>query len=299
MAIKNFCEMLDEVKKMETKKVAIAVAEDAEVLAAIRQAQDEGLAIGILTGDENNIKSAAEGANISLDGFEIIHEPDHSKAARLCCELIRKGEASAIMKGSLGTADYMKAILDKENGLNTGNLISHVAVFEAPAYPKLLFVTDAAINIRPEVEDKVKIINNTVSVAHKFGIDLPLVAACCAVEKVNPKMIETLHADELTKLSKEGKIEGCIVEGPFGLDIAISEESKRIKKIDSEVAGQADIILSGSIESGNYLYKSLAFFAQAKIGAIVSGAMAPIILTSRADTHETKFYSIVLGILSS
>lgn len=300
MAITNFNQMIEKVRKLQTKKIAVAVAEDEEVLAAVRQAQDEKITEAILVGDRAKIEKIATQHNISLDGFEIIHEPDHMTAAFKCCELIHQGRASVIMKGLIDTAKIMKAVLNKEKGLNSGNLLSHITAFEMPTYHKLLFVTDVAINIAPNLKEKVNIISNAVQVVRSCGIDKPLVACCAAVEKVNADaMPATVDAALLAKMSDRGQIANCIVDGPFGLDNAVSEESARIKKIVSPVAGKADIILCNDIESGNYLYKSLLFLAKAKGGAIVAGAQAPMVLTSRADSHETKYLSIVFAMLSS
>ena len=298
---RNFEEIKKKLKSAGCKKIVVVSAEDEEVLAAVRQAQDEGIVSAILTGNENQIKEIAKQHKISLEGFEIINEPDQDKAAALSCSIIREGKASVIMKGLLDTSKYMRAILNKEKGLNSGgNLICHAAAFELPTYPKLLIVTDAAINVAPDLAQKAQMIDNTVAFASSLGIDTPLVACCCAVEKVNHKaMPATIDAALLAKMNDRGQIKGCIVDGPFGLDNAISEESARIKKIKSPVAGKADIILCNDIESANYLYKSLLFLAQAKAGAVVLGASAPIVLTSRADTHETKYLSIVLAALSS
>ncbi len=297
--IKNFSELKTKIKQMGLKKIAIAVAEDEEVLAAIGQAQKEGLAQGTLIGDKNLIIVAAQKANIDLSPFEIIHETDHVKAAEICCQLIREKKASVMMKGLLDTSKFMKAILNKQTGLNTGHLLSHVAVCEIETYPKLLFLTDAAINIAPTVKQKAAIIANGVKVAKGLGISTPLVACCAAVEKVNPDMPATLDAAELVQMCERGEITGCIVGGPFGLDNAINKESAKIKKVTGPLAGNADIILCNDIESGNYLYKALGFLTKAKMGAIVMGAAAPVVLTSRADSHETKYLSILLAILSS
>ena len=300
MAIRNFGEMIEQIKATKTLKVAVAAAEDEEVLAACRQAQDEGLASCILTGSSVRIEEIASKHSISLRGFEIIDEPDHLKASIQCCKLIRDGDASIIMKGLVDTSRYMKAILNRESGLNTGNLLSHVAVFEIETYPKLLFVTDAGVNIAPDLNQKVSIIKNAVTFAKTFGIDNPLVACCTAIEKVNARsMPATVDAALLTKMNERGQIKGCIVDGPFGLDNAVSEESARIKKINSPVAGKADIILCNDIESANYLYKSLVFFAKARAGAIVTGSKAPIVLPSRADSHETKYHSLLTGLLNA
>lgn len=297
---KNFEEIKKRVKSLARKKIAIAVAEDEEVLAAIRQAQDEGFGEGILTGDEGLIREVANKNKISLDGFQIIHEPDHLKATEKCCELIRKGEASVIMKGLLDTSKFLKGILNKEKGLNKGKLLSHVAAMELATYPKLLFVTDAAINIAPDLSQKVQILQNSVDVAHMLGIEKPLVACCTAIEKINPTdMPATVDAACLAKMSERGQLRGCVVDGPLAIDNAVSEESARIKKIGGPVAGKADILFCNDIESANYLYKTLIFLAGAKVGAIVAGAAAPIVLTSRSDSHLNKYLSIVLALVSS
>ncbi|MCK5883644.1 MAG: bifunctional enoyl-CoA hydratase/phosphate acetyltransferase [Bacteriovoracaceae bacterium] len=296
----NFDEVKELVKSLPAKKIAIVCANDVEVLAAIREAKDQGLADAILTGDEKEIRGLAEEKKIDITDFEVINEPDMVKAATLCCALVRENKAQVIMKGLIDTSKFMRAVLNKETGLNKGGLISHVAAFEAPNYSKLLLVTDAAINVAPTLDDKVKIINNSVSFAKALGIETPLVACVAAVEKVNAKaMPATVDAALLAKMSDRNQITGCIVDGPFGLDNAICEESARIKKIVSPVAGKADIILCNDIESGNYLYKTLATLVKAKAGACVLGASAPIVLTSRADSHEAKFLSIVVATLSA
>ncbi len=296
----KFTQLIEQVKKLDKRKIAVAVAEDEEVLAAVRQAQDEQITEAILVGDKAKIVKIAGNHSISLDGFEIIHETDHMAAAIKCCELIRQGQASVIMKGLIDTAKILKAILNKEQGLNSGNLLSHVALLDLETYPKFLIVSDVAINIAPTLKDKVAIIKNAVKVARCVGIEKPLVACCAAVEKVNAEsMPATVDAALLSKMCDRGQIPDCIVDGPFALDNAISEESARIKKINSPVAGKADIIIGNDIESTNYLYKALMFLTRAKAGCIVAGAKAPFVLTSRADSHETKFLSIVLAILSS
>ena len=296
----NFSQAIEKVRNLQTKKIAVAVAEDEEVLAAVRQAQDEKITEAILVGDQSKIKKIAEEHNISLDGFEIINETDHMAAAFKCCELVRQGRASVIMKGLIDTAKILKAILSKEQGLNGAGLLSHVAVFQLETYPKFLIVTDVAINIAPTLKEKATIIANAVQVARSIGIEKPLVACCAAVEKVNAEaMPATIDCALLAKMCDRGQIANCIVDGPFGLDNAVSEESARIKKINSPVAGKADIILCNDIEAANYLYKALLFLARAKAGCVVAGAKAPVVLTSRADSHETKYLSIVLAMLSS
>lgn len=288
------------IKSIQKKTLAVVMGEDAEVLAAVRQVKDDGIADVILTGSKKAMEEVAQKEKISLSGLEIMDEPDPIKAAKLCNKLVRDGKASAIMKGSIDTAKFMKAVLDKETGLNTGNLISSIGLFELEHYPKLLYVADPAIMVHPDLEQKAKIIQNTVKVAHSLGNEKPLVACCCAVEKVNAgAMPATIDAACLAKMSDRGQITGCIVDGPFGLDNAVSETSAKIKKIGGPVAGKADIILCDGIESANYLYKALVFLTKCKNALIVVGAAAPVVVTSRADSHETKYNSILLSLLCS
>lgn len=203
------------------------------------------------------------------------------------------------MKGLIDTSIIMKQVLDKEIGLRTGSIISHMAVFDVDTYHKLLFVTDAAMNISPDLNQKKDILINAVDLAHSMGIDKPKVAVIAAKEKVSTKMEATVHAEELANMNRNGEIKGCIVDGPLALDNAISKKAAETKGIESEVAGDADILLMPYIEAGNVLYKSLTYFANSKNAGIILGAKAPIVLTSRADSEETKLYSIVLSVILS
>ena len=299
MEMKSLNDILDLAKRIGPKKVAVALAEDEEVLLALEQARKEKVIEGILVGTKEMIEELASKNKIDIEKFEIDEETDGFKASLKCCELINKGKANLMMKGLVGTAHFMKAILDKEKGLGTHKLLSHVAVFEIPAYPKLLMITDAAINISPGLMEKAQITQNAVDVSHSLGIETPLVACVAAVEKVNPdRMPATVDCACLSKMAQRGQIKGAIVDGPLGLDNAISEKSAEVKGVKSQVAGKADIILCPNIETGNVIYKTLIEFAQAKCAAIVAGTKVPVILTSRADSYETKFMSIALGVAS-
>ena len=297
--MKTLDDILTLAKRIGPKRVAVAQAEDEEVLVALEQARKEKIVDIILVGRQDRIEKLALRDGIDIGRFEIRQEVDGFSASLRCCELVNRGEADLVMKGLVGTAHFMKAILDKEFGLGTGKLLSHVAVFEIPTYPKLLMVTDAAINIVPSLLEKAQIIQNAVDVAHSLGIKLPNVACIAAVEKVYPdKMPATLDCACLSMMAERGQIKGALVDGPFGLDNAVSEESARIKGIDSQMSGKVDILLCPNIETGNAIYKTLIEFAQAKCAAIVVGTKVPVILTSRADSHETKFTSIALGVAS-
>ncbi|NLN14115.1 MAG: phosphate butyryltransferase [Tissierellia bacterium] len=294
---KDFNSLLKMAKKQGPKILAVACAHDEDVLQSSKMAMAEGLIIPILVGDKVTIQQIADRIELNLDGVRIIHEVDKTKASRIATELVSKGEAHILMKGLVDTSIIMKQVLDPEIGLRAGKLISHVAVFHLPTYHKVFLVTDAAMNIAPDLSQKKDIIENAVELAKAFDIDMPKVAVLAAKEKVSPKMEATVHAQELAKMNQEGLIKGCIVDGPFALDNAISKESAKIKGIESPVAGDADILLTPDIEAGNILYKALSFLARAKSAGIILGAKAPIVLTSRADDEDAKLNSIMLSVL--
>ena len=296
--MKTLNEILNLAKKIGPKQIAIALAEDFQILRALEQARKEEIVDGILVGDEKKIRYLLAEAQMDEQNFEIINEIDGLKASLLCCDLINQKKADLMMKGLVGTTSFMRAILDKEKGLATGKLLTHLAVFEIPDYPKFLMLTDAAINISPDIKEKAQKIQNAVEVAQSLGIQTPLVASIAAVEKINPeKMPATVDAAALSMMAKRGQISGAIVDGPFGLDNAISEESAKVKGVKSSIAGKADILLAPDIEAGNVIYKTLIEFARAKCAAIVLGSKVPVVLTSRTDSHETKFMSIALGVV--
>lgn len=295
--VKNFDEVITKVKSGRIRKVAVAVAQDEPVLEAVKAAKEQGIADAVLVGDETAIKEIANKIDMDLSKFEIIHEPNNTKAALKAVELASKGEADMVMKGLLDTANFLRAVLNKEVGLRTGKLMSHVAVFEIPGFDRLIFLTDAAFNMYPDLKAKVDILNNSVKVAHAVGVELPKVAPVCAVEVVNPDMPATVDASLLSKMSDRGQIKGCIVDGPLALDNAISEEAAKHKKVGGPVAGKADIILLPNIETANVMYKTLTYTTNSRNGGILVGTSAPVILTSRADSFETKVYSIALAAL--
>ena len=295
--VKSFNNLLQLVQEKEPKRIAVAVPEDKQVLSAIKASKDLNIVEPILVGDEFKIVSISQEIGFDLLGVKIIDEKDKVLASREATELVSTGKADILMKGLVDTSIIMKQVLDKEVGLRTGKLISHVAVFDVKTYHKIFFVTDAAMNISPDLNQKKEIIENAVELAHSLGVENPKVAVIGAKEKVSPKMEATIHAKELTNMNKNGEIIGCIVEGPFALDNAISKKAAIHKGINSRVAGDSDILLVPNIDAGNVLYKSLTFFARAKSAGIILGTNAPIVLTSRADNEETKLNSIVLGVL--
>lgn len=289
----------DYANAMGPKKIAVANAQDEDVLKAIKKAVNENICKPILVGDKDKITQLADIIELELNNIDIIDEKDGKEACRKAVELVSSGKADIVMKGLVDTSIILKAVLDKEIGLRTGNVLSHAAVFSVDTYHKFFIVTDAAMSIAPSVEEKGQIIENTLTLSRALGAELPKVAVICAKEKVNPKMQATIDAGELVQMQKDGKISGCIVEGPYALDNAISKEAAELKGIKGEVAGDADILLMPDIEAGNILYKALTYLANADNAGIILGAKAPIVLTSRADSDKAKLNSIALAVLSS
>lgn len=295
--IKSLKELVEAAKNQKTMRLSVAAAQDDEVLMAVDEAAKMGIVEPILVGDTEKIKGISEKINIDIKKYEIIDEKDITMAARKAVELVSSGKADFLMKGILGTADLLKAVLDKEIGLRTDRLLSHVMVYEVSTYPKLLFLTDGGMNIAPSLEEKKQIIQNAVDVCKALGIEKPKVAALAAVEVVNPKMQATLDAKALAEMAEKGEIKDAIVEGPLAFDLAVSKEAAAHKGVKSDVAGDTDILLVPYIEVGNGIGKCMTYMAKAKSAGIVMGAKVPVVLVSRADTHESKLYSIALGSL--
>lgn len=282
--------------------VAIAAAGDLEVLKAVDLSLQKSLASFILFADEKklNVMIKEQFPHLQTESRIRIEHADSNEVAALgAVKAVSSGEAHVVMKGNLSTAVILKAVLHKEVGLRTGKVLSHVAAFEVPNFEKLFFVTDAAMNIAPDLQGKAEIIDNAVAAARACGIQQPVVAPLAAVETVNPAMQPTIDAASLVLMNQRGQLKNCIVDGPLALDNAISIEAAKQKGLTGNTAGKADILLVPNIEAGNILYKSLMYFAGAKVGAIIQGAKAPVVLTSRADSAESKVYSLALAILAA
>lgn len=295
--IRAFDEIIKVAREKGPKVIAVAVAQDIEVLSAVNGAKELGIANSILVGDKDEIAKAAKDCGVDINKFEVIDIKEKDAACRKAVELVSTGKAHLVMKGLVDTSVILKAVLDEKIGLRTGNVLSHVAVFDVPGFDRLFYVTDAAMNIAPNVNQKKQIIENAVQVANALGNDNPKVAVLAAVEKVNPKMQATLDAAELIRMNEAGELKGCVLGGPFALDNAVSVEASKHKGINHPVAGYADILMVPVIEAGNMLYKSMVFFAKAKNAGIIVGAKAPVVLTSRADSDEAKLNSIAIGVL--
>ena len=281
------------------RKLVLATAQDQHALSAVMRAAKDGIIEPILIGDKEAIQNIANSNNWDLTGIRIIHEADTDISVEMAVKMVSSKQADVLMKGKVGTSTLLKCVLNKEWGLRTGNLLSHFALFEVDTYHKVIGVTDVAMNIAPDLKDKIAIINNSVNCMHKLGIANPKVAVLGAVEMVNENMEATLHAALLSKMNQRDQIRGCIIDGPLAFDNAVSLESAQHKGIRSEVAGDTDLLLMPDIEVGNVLYKSLVFFAKAKVASVILGAMAPIVLTSRSDTEQAKFDSILLAAAAS
>lgn len=294
---KSFEDLLSKVSTCSKKRLSVAVAQDLAVLEAVKAAKERGIADAILVGDEAKIREIGASLNMNMDDYEIINEPDTVAASLTAVKQVHEGRADMYMKGLIDTKTFLKSVLDKEVGLRTGASLSHVCVFEIPGIPRLLFLTDVAFIPYPTLEDKKVIIKYAVEVANACGIDCPKVAPLAAVELVNPKMPTTVEAAELTRLNDEGEITGCIIDGPLSFDIAIDINAAIEKNAQNrKVAGDADILLFPDIHAGNLVYKSLVHLVPGiKNGNILTGTKAPVILTSRSDTCETKVNSIALA----
>lgn len=296
MPIRELSELVQRAKERVRGTVAVAAAEDEDVLISLYHAMREGFVTPLLIGDSDRIAAAAHRAGVSIDGMELLDNRDGAAvSAQLAVAKVREGSADMLMKGHVGTADLLRAVLDKEKGINTGGLLSHVAFFQSPYYHKLFGLTDGAMNIAPDLETKRQILLNAVQLCHRLGMAKPKVAVAAAVEKVNPKMEATIHAAALKEMNRNGLLPGCLVDGPFAIDIAFSRESARIKGIEGEVAGDCDLLLAPDIEAGNMFYKALNFLGGAVTAAVVTGSSVPIVLTSRSDNDRSKLLSLALA----
>ncbi len=296
MPIHDLSELVQRAKERGRCTVVVAAAEDEDVLISLYHAMQEGFVAPLLIGDSDKIATSARNAGISTGEMEVLDNREGAAvSAQIAVAKVREGRASMLMKGHVGTADLLKAVLDKEKGLNTDRLLSHVAFFQTPYYHKVFGLTDAAMNIAPDLEGKRQILLNAVEICHRLGITNPKVAVAAAVEKVNQKMEATLHAAALKEMNRNGELPGCVVDGPFAIDIAFNRESALLKGIDGEVAGNADLILSPDIEAGNMFYKALNFLGGAVSAALVTGTTVPIVLTSRSDSDRSKLLSLALG----
>ncbi|MCQ2203341.1 MAG: bifunctional enoyl-CoA hydratase/phosphate acetyltransferase [Bacteroidales bacterium] len=292
----TFDSILDLARQGSRKKVSVAAAQDSYVLEAVSQAYTRGIADAVLVGSRDKIVDMAAQNGISLDGLEILDEPDDAQAALRAVQLVHDGQADMLMKGHMDTRSFLRTVLDKNVGLRTDRMLSHVCVFEIPGYDHLLFLSDVAFVPYPTLEEKQHLIENAVSVAHACGVDLPKVAVLAAIETVNPKMSCTVEAAELARRYDEGLISGCIVDGPLSFDLATVPEAAAHKNATGrKIVGDADVLIFPDIQAGNITYKCMSHMVNHRSGCILTGTLAPTILTSRSDDMETKVNSIALA----
>ncbi len=293
---RNYQEIRERVKGGGPVTVSVAVAQDREVLAALKMAAQEGIAKAILVGNEAEIRPLLKVVGLPED-TPIVHESDAAKAALKAVSLVRRGEAQVLMKGLINSSDFLRAVLNQEEGLRTGRLLSHLGAFEVPGQEKLLFVSDGGMNIAPGLKEKKDILVNAMLALQGMGIAEPRVALLTANEMVNPKMIATVDAQTLAEMAAAGELPNGVIEGPIALDVAFSPEAAGHKGISSRISGQVDLYLVPTIEVGNVLGKSLIYFAGAKMAGVILGATHPIVMTSRAETPEGKLNSIAMACL--
>lgn len=295
--IKSISELLERAKEIKTKTIVVACAADEHVLEAVELARKENIVKGILVGAEKSIKDILSKLNIDPNNYTFVNIEDKPEACLEAVKIVNSDKDFFLMKGLVDTSVILKAALNKEFGLRTSNRISHVSVIEVSTHPKLLFMTDGAMNIKPNLDEKRQIIENSVVIANALGLETPKVGMIAAVEKFNPQMDATVDAVELIKMNKDNTIKGCIVGGPFAIDNAINKEAAMHKGVKDPIAGEVDILVMPRIESGNVFYKSMMFLGNAKSASVIAGAKKPIVLTSRADSTLNKYHSIALGAL--
>ncbi len=290
-------ELIRRCRALAPVQTAVAHPCDEPALRGTVEAAQAGIIKPVLVGPEWRIRALAASLGLDLGGLRIVDQPHSHAAAARSVAIVRAGEADALMKGSLHTDELMAEVVSTDTGLRTARRISHVFIMDVPTYPKPLFITDAAINILPTLEDKADIVQNAVELAHALGVKLPKVAILSAVETINSKIRSTIDAATLCKMAERGQITGALLDGPLAFDNAISREAAAIKHISSPVAGDADILLVPDLEAGNMLVKELTFLGGADAAGMVLGARAPVMLTSRADNDRARIASCAIGVL--
>ncbi len=291
----GFRQILQKAQQRSSSRMAVVCPHDDDTLRAVLNAANENIVDPILVGDPQLIERASGGL-AGAEQLTVIAERDPERAAAAAVRLVHYGEAEVLMKGLIDTSQFLKPILDADEGLRTGRVLSHVALFAIAGYDRLILMSDAAMNIAPDLEQKQQIVMNAVEVAHGIGVKNPLVAMLCAKEKPTPKMPATMDAVALRERNQRGDLTGCIVSGPLALDNAICPNAAALKGVNDPVAGRADVLIVPTIEAGNILYKAIVFMLRAENAGIIAGASAPIVLTSRADSQTAKLNSIATAV---
>lgn len=297
--ITDFDQMLKRAKAGGSKRLSVACAEDINVLKSIKRATDENLIQPILIGDRNKIHKFAEQLEFDIEDFTVIDIKNNTNAAFEAVRLVSSNDADFVMKGLISTSTFLKAVLDREIGLRSGNILSHAAILSVKSYHKLIFVTDGGMIEHPDINMKIQIVQNIIRLCKSLEITKPKIAALTAVETISKKQPETIDAAELSKMSERGQIADCIIDGPMAIDIALSKKSAIHKNIKSEIAGDIDVLLVPTMAAGNILAKAMIYLANAKAAGTILGTSKPVVMLSRSDDTETKLRSIALGVLMS
>jgi len=276
-------------------RMAVAAAQDPEVLRAVDWAQREGMVEATLVGDWPAIEAYAAQTGVDLAASTLIHEPDAKQAAQRVVDLARNDQAEVVVKGQVKTADLLGMVLNRHVGIRGRSLMSHVGLFELPGMDRLIYLSDSGVVVYPDVYQKLEIINNVVAVAHLFGVAEPKVAILAASETVHPKIPASIDALALSKMAEQGWVQGGVVDGPLGLEVAISRRAAELEESDSPIAGLADILIVPNVEAGNIVAKGLLYFARARMAGLVVGAKVPIVISSRADSAETRYLSLAMA----
>jgi len=297
IAIRRFDDMISAARQMGPVPIAVAAAHDSEVLRAVHQAQQDGMIESTLVGDWPAIEAYAAQVDADLAGASILHEPDPRRAAEQVVELARNGRAKVVVKGQVKTSELLSIALNRHVGIRGQGLLSHVGVFELPGMERLIYLSDSGVVVYPDVYQKLEIIKNVVGVAHLFGLPEPKVAILAASETVHPKIQASIDALALSRMAEQGWVQGAVVDGPLGLDLAISPRAAAPEESDSPIAGMADVLIVPNVEAGNIVGKGLLYFAHARMAGLVVGARAPIIINSRADSAETRYLSLAMAVI--
>lgn len=297
MRIATFDEMVSTARRLGPVRIAVVGAHDPEVLRAVARAQQEGMVVATLVGDWPAIEAYSAQTGVDLTGATLFHEPEPQQAARHVVDLVRTGQADVLVKGQIKTADLLGIALNRHIGIRGRGLLTHVGIFDLPGVDRLIYLSDSGVVVDPDVYQKLEIINNVVKVAHLFGVPQPRVAILAASDRVHPKIPASIDALALSKMAEQGWVEGAIVDGPLALDLAISPRAASIAEIHSPIAGQADVLIVPNVEAGNIVAKGLQYFAHARMAGLVVGAKVPIIISSRADSAETRYLSLAMAVI--
>jgi phosphate butyryltransferase len=295
MKISRFEEMISAARRVGPVPIAVAAAHDPEVLRAVHQAQQDGMIEATLVGDWPAIEAYATQVGADLSGVSILHEPDPQRAVQQVVELARNDRARVVVKGQVKTSELLSIVLNRHVGIRGHGFLSHVGLFELPGMERLIYLSDSGVVVYPDVYQKLEIINTVVRVAHLFGVDRPKVAILAASETVHPKIPASIDALALSRMAEQGWVEDAVVDGPLGLEVAISPRAAELEESDSPIAGMADVLIVPNVEAGNIVAKGFQYFAHARMAGLVVGARVPIIINSRADSAETRYLSLAMA----